>query len=196
MRLVIIGPSGSGKGTQADLLENGFGWRHISMGDLFRKEISRNTNLGKKIAGYVDKGLWAPTKLTIAVLDPILRKSLKKGFVLDGFPRVPDQPGLLDKALEQMGAALDLVIHFKIRPEVILARRKKVISQGRSFYPNQKRNDESERAILNRFKSYQKTIKPILSYYRRRGLLVEIDAERPIRLIYKDVLRAIKKIKQ
>ncbi len=190
-RLVIIGLSGSGKGTQAKLLEKKFGWKHISMGELFRKEIERETKIGKKIEELIAQGVWVSTGLTFKVLKPVLKKELKTGFVLDGFPRVPDQPRALDEFLAREGDKVDLVIHLIIRPRAIMARRKRLWAKGKSFYEN-KRKDETKEAIKGRVKSYEKTIKPILDYYQKKGILEEVDGERSIEEIHRDIAGLIK----
>jgi adenylate kinase len=187
-RLAIIGPSGGGKGTQAKLLAKKFGLRHISVGRLIREEIRRATPLGKKIAGIVDAGRWLPTKLVFKILKPVLDESLVGGFILDGFPREVGQAILLDEYLQKRGLQLDFVFWLKVRPEVIYQRRKKMQQQGKSFY-DEKREDESEAAIRSRMEEYQKTISPIVNFYRRRGILREIDGERAVSEIHRDILK-------
>jgi len=191
--LVIIGLSGGGKGTQAKLLEQNWGLVHISAGELLRKEAKKKTERGKKIALFINQGKWVPSQLTFAVLKPPLVKALGKGFVLDGFPRLPDQPEMLDDFLARHGVSLTRVIHLRVRPETVIARRRRAQQEGREFYPGQERNDESEEAIRNRFRSYQKTIGPILAYYRQRGILEEVDGERSIEEIYQDIVSRLSK---
>jgi len=190
--MAIIGPSGGGKGTQAGLLEKKYGWKHISVGQLFRDEIKRGTEIGRKVKPLIEKGVWVPTDLTIKVLDQTLKGVIDQGFILDGFPRAPDQPLALDRYLEKNGARLDLVIHLDIRPEVIMARRKKHWQKGKSFYQD-KRKDETEEAIRNRIISYQKTIEPILAHYQKKGILERVDGERPIESIFEDIVRLVER---
>lgn len=192
--LVIIGPSGGGKGTQGKLLAKKFGWCHISVGQLLRQEMAKGTVLGKRVAQFVKEGRWAPTELVMAVLKPVISRSLKKGFVLDGCPRLIDQAKALDEFLAKKGVALDLVIHLRVRPAVIMARRRKAWKEGRSFYPGENRPDESLRAIKLRLKNYQETIKPILSYYQKKGILVPVDGERAIEEIHQEIVGLIKEV--
>jgi len=192
LELIILGPSGGGKGTQAELLAKKFGIKHISTGDLLRKEIEKKTNLGKEVEKIINAGNWVPAKITFLVLQPVLEESFKKGFILDGFPRLVEQAEILDKYLQVKNKQIDLVIHIKVSSSVIMARRETLLRNGKTFYPGQKRSDESAEAVKNRLDAYQKTIRPILSFYRKSGLLVEIDGERPVKVIFKDILRIIK----
>jgi len=191
--LVIIGPSGGGKGTQAKLLEKRLGIKHISTGELFREEIAKKTQLGKKIALVINQGRWMDTPTTLMVLKQALQKSLFSGFILDGFPRAPDQPKALDAILVKEGVELDLVIHLQVGVEEIMERRQNLINQGKGFYPGQNRKDESLEAIQGRLSAYQKTIKPILLYYHRKGILAEVDGERKVKPIHQEILGLIKK---
>jgi len=189
-RLTVLGPSGGGKGTQAELLEEKYGWKHISVGSLFREHISQETEIGKKADKYVQRGDWVPTPIVLEMITPVLDKLIKTGFVLDGFPRLPDQPKLLDEVLAERGVELDLAIHIDIRPKVIMERRKKAWEKGKSFY-DQKRKDETMEAIKSRIEEYKRTIDPILSYYQKKGNLFRVDGERPIEPIHKDIIKEI-----
>ncbi len=191
-KITILGPSGGGKGTQAKLLEKKYGWKHISVGGLFRRHIENETEIGQKADEYVIKGDWVPTPLTFKMLEPVLKKFLKTGFILDGFPRLPDQPKLLDDFLNEYDGGLDLAVHIDIRPEVIMDRRKKAWQKGKSFY-DQKRKDETKKAIKSRIDEYKKTIGPILSYYQGKGILFRVDGERPIEIIHQDIIDRIEK---
>lgn len=190
--IIIVGPSGGGKGTQAKLLAQEFGWKHISTGEVFRKEVKKGTKYGKKVNQYMLAGKWVPTKLVFEGLIPVFEKLDYQGFILDGFPRARNQPRDLDKLLAKKKKKIDLVIHLKIRPEVIMARRKKAWAKGKSFYQDQ-RKDETLRAIRARIKSYRETIKPILKYYQKKGILVNLDGERKIRAICQDIVSLVKK---
>lgn len=191
-KIAILGPSGSGKGTQAQLLAKKYGWQHLSVGQLFRDEIAKNSPLGKKVEKFVSQGLWVPTDLTLAVLTPVLKSFFSRGFIIDGFPRVPDQPEALDKLLSENNTNLDLVIHIDIRPEVIDARRKKAWSRGKSFY-QKARKDETDKVIKRRIESYQKTITPILNYYDKKGILVKVNGERPVKAINREIVAFLEK---
>lgn len=189
-RLTILGPSGGGKGTQAKLIEEKYGWNHISVGELFRRHIEEKTEIGQKADEYVQRGDWVPTPIVIEMIRPVLEKLMETGFVIDGFPRLPDQPAILDKLLAESNEKLDLAIHIDIRPEVIMARRKKAWEKGKSFY-DQKRKDETMEAIKSRIEEYLRTIDPILNYYQEKGILFRVDGERPIDPIHKDIVKEI-----
>jgi len=193
--LVIIGLSGGGKGTQAKLLAKDFGLVHISVGRLFRREMEEKTALGRKAAKYVLAGQWVPTSLVLAVLTPRMEESLEKGFIIDGFPRLPDQPAVLDKWLEKRRLTLDQVIHLVVSQEAVIARRAKAAKKGRSFYPHQGRKDEDVEAVKERFRSYEETIGPILAYYKRRKILFNVDGERKVKPIYQDIVKRLKTLR-
>jgi len=189
-RITILGPSGGGKGTQAELLEQKFGWKHISVGALFRNHIEEGTEIGKKADQYVRRGDWVPTPIVIEMVKPVVQELVDVGFVLDGFPRLPDQPKLLDQILAEKSSKLDLAVHLDIRPEVIMARRKKAWEKGMSFY-DQKRKDETMEAIQSRINEYLRTIDPILEYYHRKDKLIRVDGERIIEVIHQDIVKEI-----
>lgn len=192
-RLVIIGPSGGGKGTQAKLLAERFGLIHISVGQLIREEIKKSTALGKRIEMIVNSGHWLPSRLVFQrILKPVLDKILNWGFVLDGFPREIKQAILLDKYLQKRNLSLDFVFWLKVRPEVIYERRRKIQKEKGRFY-DEERGDETEEAIRARIREYQRTISPIVKFYRKKGILVEIDGERSIEQIHQDILERLKR---
>jgi len=188
-RLIIIGPSGAGKGTQAKLIEQEFGWKHISTGELFRQEIKNQTPIGKKVKDLIDRGIFISTELTFKILRPVLDQWWDKGFILDGFPRLPDQPVVLDKYLANKEVTLDLVFYLRVSPEVVLARVKAKWAQGERFQEG--RSDETLEAIRNRLAWSEKTLSSIIDYYRQRGILVEVDGERPIEPIHQDMVKLI-----
>ncbi len=190
LELVIIGPSGGGKGTQAKRIAQKYGLEHISMGKIFRREIRSASKIGIAAKEYVNKGEWVPTDLTLKLLSQELEKRNFENFILDGFPRLPDQPKALDKMLAEHNQDIDLVIHLKVSDEVIMARRRKAWEKGKSFY-DQKRKDETEEAIRERLKSYHETIEPILEYYRQKDLLFNVNGERPIEPIFQDIVNQI-----
>ncbi len=188
-RLVILGPSGAGKGTQARLLAAKFGWKHISSGELLRQEIKNQTPIGRKIKQLIDQGVFVSTELTFAVLRPVLDQWWDKGFILDGFPRLPDQPPVLDQYLAEKGVSLDLVFYLQIRPEVILERVKATWARGERFQPG--RSDETLTAIRRRLSWSQEALTSIVAYYRQRGILASVNGERPIEPIHQEMVAII-----
>lgn len=192
MNLAILGISGGGKGTQAKLLSDKYGIVHISMGQLFRREIEGSTELGLQAASYVKQGVWVPTDLTMKVLGPVLLSAGNPGFILDGFPRLPDQPLILEQFLSDQGWKLDGIFHLVVSAEEVLRRRQKLAEKGQGFY-KESRPDESQESILARFESYQRTITPILDYYRQKGILLEVDGEKTVEEIHREIVTLVEK---
>jgi adenylate kinase len=190
--LVLIGASGSGKGIQAKLIAKDHHLVHISSGDVFRQEVAKKTSIGKKISQYLKKGQWVPEETICKMIFPRLKEAFETGFVLDGSPRTISQAKIIDDFLDKNGKKLDLVILIRVKPEVVLARREKVVSIGKKFQPG--RNDDNPQTFKKRFDSYLKTIRPILNYYHKKNILVEIDGERPVEKIYKDIKKELEKI--
>ncbi len=173
-------------------MEEKYGWKHVSVGALFRDHIDKKTEIGQKADEYVNQGEWVPTDLTFNMLKPVLSELINKGFILDGFPRLPDQPEVLSKFLAENNTELDMAIHIDIRPEVIMERRQRAWEKGKSFY-DQKRKDETRQAIKSRIDEYLKTIEPILDYYDEKELLFRVNGERPIESIHLDIVKEIKR---
>lgn len=191
MNLIIIGPSGSGKGTQAELLSKKFNIPTISMGELFRQAYEQKTSAGIKAESYWGKGNWVPAELTFKVLQPALNQG-EKGFVLDGFPRTIEQVPLLEKYLKERGKKIDRVIHLWVSDEeavkrLLLRAEKDIKRKGKA------RRDETEEVIRERLESYHQTVDPILDYYRQQGILEKVDGERPIEPIHQDIMKRLKR---
>ncbi|CAN5292188.1 adenylate kinase [soil metagenome] len=168
-RLLIVGPPGSGKGTQAARICERFGIPTISTGDIFRANIANETDLGKQVKAIVDAGDYVPDELTNAlVTDRLNEADAAGGFLLDGYPRTTDQVRYLDALLGDHGHALDGVIRLVADPEEIVRRlRQRAIDQGRV--------DDSEEAIRHRQEVYLRETEPVLEMFRERDLLVEVD---------------------
>lgn len=184
-KLVIIGPSGGGKGTQAKLIADKYNLAHISMGDLLREQINSKSDLGSKIEALVKAGKWVPDDLVVGLLRPRLEKAMDKGFILDGFPRAKNQINFLDEILQANQTDLDAVLFLDIRPEVILARREKVVKEGGKFQEG--RSDDDPEIFKKRFQSYLDTIGPILDEYKKRGILIKINGERSVKDIFESI---------
>lgn len=168
-RLLIVGPPGAGKGTQAARIAERFGIPTISTGDIFRKNIAEQTELGLQVKAIVDGGDYVPDSLTNAlVTDRLAEADAAGGFLLDGYPRTPDQVTYLTELLAQHGHQLDAVIRLVAdQDEVVRRLRQRSIEQGRI--------DDSEEAIRHRQEVYQRETAPLLEMFREQGLLVEID---------------------
>lgn len=168
-RLLIVGPPGAGKGTQAARIAERFAIPTISTGDIFRANIANETELGKQVKAIVDAGDYVPDELTNAlVTDRLAEADAGDGFLLDGYPRTTDQVRYLAELLAGNGHALDAVIRLVADEDEIVRRlRQRAIDQGRV--------DDSEEAIRHRQEVYQRETAPLLEMFREQGLLVEVD---------------------
>ena len=169
-RLLLIGPPGAGKGTQAARLAETYVIPAISTGDIFRSNVKNETELGKKAKAYMDAGDNVPDSLTNDLIrHRLVEPDAEAGFLLDGYPRTEDQVRELDEFLEGHGAALDLVIELVVDPDVVVARlRKRAGEQGRS--------DDDESVVRHRLEVYRQQTEPLIDVYDARRLLVKIDA--------------------
>ncbi|SBS78701.1 Adenylate kinase [uncultured Mycobacterium sp.] len=164
MRIVLLGPPGAGKGTQAADLAKKLGIPHISTGDLFRHNISTGTELGLEAKKYLDAGDLVPATLTNALVDDRLdAEDAASGFILDGFPRSVEQAEALKQMLSRRSLKLDAVLEFRVPEDELVAR---LMSRGR--------DDDKEDVIRNRFKVYRDETAPLLDYYS--GELKTVDA--------------------
>jgi adenylate kinase len=168
-RLLIIGPPGAGKGTQAKRISLAYGIPTISTGDIFRSNIANETELGLQVKAIVSAGDYVPDELTNALVhDRLHQADAVDGFLLDGYPRTTDQVRYLDSLLAERGAQMDAVIRLVADRDAIVERlRKRAIAEGRS--------DDSEEAIRHRQDVYLRQTEPLIAVYRDRGLLIEVD---------------------
>jgi adenylate kinase len=173
-RLLIVGPPGAGKGTQAARISERFGIPTISTGDIFRSNIADQTELGKQVKAIVDAGDYVPDSLTNAlVTDRLDEADADGGFLLDGYPRTTDQVEYLANLLASHGHRLDAVIRLVADQDEIVRRlRQRAIDQGRV--------DDSEEAIRHRQDVYIRETAPLIDMFREQGLLVEVDGLGPI----------------
>ncbi len=179
MRIVLLGPPGAGKGTQAVQLAEKLGVPQISTGELFRENISGGTKLGLEAKKYLDAGDLVPATLTNALVDDRLdHDDVASGFILDGFPRSVEQAEALHDMLERRGLALDAVIEFRVPEEELVSRLK---GRGRA--------DDTEDIIRNRFKVYRDETAPLLDYYRNE--LKTVDAVGSLDEVFTRALQAL-----
>lgn len=191
MRMILVGPPGAGKGTQAGALVNRFGISHISTGDMLRAAVSQGTALGKQADGYMKAGGLVPDDLVIAmVIERIQQPDCADGFMLDGFPRTRPQAEALDTELEKAGLALDVVLQIEV-PDALIVER----ITGRRLDPDTgeiyhvefrpppadvaprviQRKDDTERACRARLEKYHSETAPIVPFYEAKGLLKRVD---------------------
>ncbi|MDT5325406.1 MAG: adenylate kinase [Mycobacterium sp.] len=181
MRIVLLGPPGAGKGTQAHKLAEKLGIPHISTGDLFRDNISNETELGLEAKKYLDAGDLVPATLTNALVDDRLNAAdAADGFILDGFPRSVEQAKALGDMLAARNTKLDAVLEFRVSEDELLSRLK---SRGRA--------DDTDEVILNRMKVYRDETAPLLDYYQAE--LKTVDAVGSLDEVFARALRALGK---
>ncbi|MBI4149801.1 adenylate kinase [Candidatus Woesearchaeota archaeon] len=208
MKLVMFGPPGAGKGTQAKMLVEHYKIPQISTGDLFRENLSRQTSLGLKAKAYMDKGELVPDDVTIAMIkERIAQPDCKKGFILDGFPRTLPQAKELDKLMK-----IDKVVNVTSKDETIIKRlssrwlcRKCGAIFGIDIPPKKKgicdkcggelyqRDDDKPEAVKNRLKVYYENTHPLIEYYEKKKLLFTVDGEQPIDVVFEKIKMAIEK---
>lgn len=185
MRLLIMGPPGAGKGTQAAVIAQLLGIPHISTGDIFRANVSEGTPLGVEATRYMDAGEYVPNGVTNAMVrDRLAQADCEPGFLLDGYPRTVEQVGELDGMLKASGASLDRVIELTVDTDVVVGRLvKRAADQGRS--------DDTEDVTRRRLEVYAEQTAPLIAAYQSRGLVVRVNGMGDIAEVTSRVLAAI-----
>lgn len=169
MRLLLMGPPGAGKGTQAQIVSGSLGIPHISTGDIFRLNVGQGTPLGIEAKRYMDAGEYVPDDVTNAMVrDRIGQPDCANGFLLDGFPRTVEQVGELDAMLREAGWSLDYVVELTVDIDEVVGRLvKRAADQGRT--------DDSEEVIRRRLEVYSLQTAPLIELYGARGILRQVD---------------------
>ncbi|KHD35698.1 adenylate kinase [Clostridium acetobutylicum] len=215
MKIILLGPPGAGKGTQAKLISSEFSIPHISTGDIFRANISGKTELGMKAKGYMDKGLLVPDELTIDIVkDRISKDDCKSGFLLDGFPRTVNQAEALDKFLVSRKEKIDCALLIDVPREKIFNRMtgRRVCSKcGASYHieynptkvegicdlcgsPVVQRKDDSEDTVKERLDVYDRQTEPLVVYYRNEAVLKSVDGTQDIDKVFEDIRNVLGEI--
>lgn len=215
MYLVLLGPPGTGKGTQAKRIAERLGLLHIATGDMFREEVQQNSELGRLAKSYMDKGELVPDEVTIAMLEErIDQPDAREGAIFDGYPRTLEQARALDEALRRRGKAVDIALHVTASDAVIVQRlsgRWLCDGCGEIYHeqhrpPKQEgrcdgcdgqlkqREDDKPDVVRERLRR-QRPSEELLAHYRDRDELVDIDGEGAIDAVTRDLLAAIEKIK-
>jgi adenylate kinase len=208
MRIILLGPPGAGKGTQAAKIVDEYKIPHISTGDIFRKNIKEGTELGKQAQEYMNKGALVPDELTCGlVADRISQEDCKEGFMLDGFPRNIFQAEMLDKFLSEKGIELTKVVNIEVEKELLVARavgRRICKSCGATFHieynPTKtegicdvcegelyQRADDNEETVSNRIQVYIDETKPLVDYYSKQGIVATINGDQSIDKVFDDI---------
>jgi adenylate kinase len=207
MRLIIFGPPGAGKGTQAGLLEDRRGITQISTGDILREAMSKETPLGKKAKSYVEAGELVPDELVRKLAEQAVADEGYDDFVLDGYPRTRQQAEWLTEFFEEHQTPLDLVLSMDVSDEVIvrrLSRRRVHEETGETYHLDHdpppddvdsdlivQRSDDKPETIRNRLEVYRDETAPLASYYEERGALVSIDAVGDIEEVYQRIVQVL-----
>lgn len=214
MRLILLGPPGAGKGTQAKRVIEEFDIPHISTGDIFRKNIKEKTELGQKVEGLLAQGKLVPDELTIEIVwDRLDQEDCKNGFLLDGFPRTIPQAEALDEGLAKRGLKLDRVLNIDVDKDSLVKRlsgRRVCPSCGASYNidnnptkvegicdacqtPVIQREDDKEETVLDRIKVYDSQTKPLVDFYNKQDLVFTVDGTLPIDEITNKLVTELKK---
>jgi len=210
--VVLLGPPGAGKGTQAQLISRKLGLPHVSSGDLFREHFKARTELGKLAQSYMDRGELVPDDVTIAMIrERLSRPDCAPGALLDGFPRTPVQAEALAKILVDFHAKVDVVPYINVPEAVLIERlsgRWTCRAQGHIFHEKYspprhpgicdldgselyQREDDKAETVINRIRVYLKQTMPLIEYYRKEGVLVEVDGTQPIENVSADLMASL-----
>ncbi len=216
MNIILMGLPGAGKGTQASEIVKKFPIPHISTGDMFRKAIKDETDLGKEAKSYMDRGELVPDEVTVGIVkERISEDDAKKGFLLDGFPRTIDQAEALNDIMSELGRNIDAVINIEVPEEELMNRltgRRICEKCGTTYHlvfnPPKvdgicdidggklyQREDDNPETVSNRLNVNVKQSKPILEYYNEKGVLKNIDGAKDIYDVTKDVIDILDQLK-
>lgn len=209
---VLLGAPGAGKGTQAKRLMRELGVQHISSGDLFRENINNQTKLGNLAQGYIARGALVPDDVTIAMIRERLgQPDCSVGAVLDGYPRTTAQAEALDSILARLGSKVDAVLYLRVSKDVLIRRlsgRWMCREQGHIYHEDYnspqtpgvcdydqsqlyQRDDDKVETVTQRIGVYLEQTAPLIEYYRKRGLLVEVEGDQPIDAVADDLMAVI-----
>ena len=212
LRLVLLGPPGAGKGTQASAIISKYSIPHISTGDIFRANIKNGTELGKQVEAYMNKGLLVPDELVVSIVkDRLTEEDCKDGFLLDGFPRTVNQAEALDEELKKMNLKLDKVVNIQVGKEILIERaigRRICKNCGATYHikfnpPKEEnicdkwggklhqRDDDKVETVEKRIEVYHEQTKPLIEYYDKKGLLLNVDGTKPVEEVFNEIIASL-----
>ena len=185
LNLLLLGPQGAGKGTQAKRISAEYGIPHISTGDMLRAEIAAGTELGERVRPILERGALVEDDLMIEVIRSRLgAPDTQNGFILDGFPRTMGQAEALDTALQDLGRELDVVFELQLADDACLER---VLGRADA----EGRTDDTRDAVQRRLDLYHEQTEPVIEHYRARGLVVGVHADRSINEVFAEIQQAL-----
>lgn len=212
MKIIMLGAPGAGKGTQAKMIADKYGVPHVSTGDIFRANIKQGTELGKEAKTYMDKGLLVPDELTVKILlDRVAKDDCKNGYVLDGFPRTIPQAEVLDKALAELGDAIDYAINVDVPDENIVNRmsgRRACLACGATYHivhipPKAEgvcdrcgkelvlRDDDKPETVKKRLGVYHEQTQPLIDFYTKKGILKTVDGTMDMQDVFAGIVKIL-----
>lgn len=214
MKIIMLGAPGAGKGTQAKMIAKEYQIPHISTGDIFRANIKNNTELGQKAKTYMDKGLLVPDELVVdLVMDRFKEADCANGYVLDGFPRTIPQAEALQKALAAAGEKMDYAVNVEVPDDNIVRRmggRRACVNCGATYHLKYSptkvegicdacgselilRDDDKPETVLKRLNVYHEQTQPLIDFYNKEGILVNVDGTQDIDVVFEDIKKLISK---
>jgi adenylate kinase len=191
MRLILLGPPGAGKGTQAQHLVAKYGLVQLSTGDMLRAAVKAGTPLGRQVADIMASGALCPDDVVVAIVeDRIEQPDARKGFILDGFPRTVAQAEALDRMLKRHRIGLEAVIELRVDEAALIRRIENRVAQM-TAQGQQLRSDDNPEVLHRRLTAYREQTAPLIAYYRRHGLLRSIDGMQAVEDVAEQILRAL-----